>query len=87
MCGHATIGTRTVVIETGLVKVTEPITQLTLDTPAGLVSAEAKVKEREDLECSILSLPKGYRSESKWIREGKIRYRIRRQFLQHTTGG
>jgi proline racemase len=43
MCGHGTIATCTVAIETGLVAPVEPITRITLDTPAGRVVAEATV--------------------------------------------
>ncbi|MDA2989632.1 MAG: proline racemase family protein, partial [Actinomycetota bacterium] len=35
MCGHGTIGVATVLVETGMVKVTEPQTVIRLDTPAG----------------------------------------------------
>lgn len=37
MCGHGTIGVCTVLVETGMVAVTEPTTTIRLDTPAGLV--------------------------------------------------
>ena len=37
MCGHGTIGVATVLVETGMVPVTEPVTTVRLDTPAGLV--------------------------------------------------
>ena len=37
MCGHGTIGVATVLVETGMVEVTEPETVVALDTPAGLV--------------------------------------------------
>nr|WP_211239675.1 proline racemase family protein [Jiangella gansuensis] len=40
MCGHGTIGVATVLVETGMVEVTEPVTTIRLDTPAGLVIAE-----------------------------------------------
>ena len=40
MCGHGTIGVATVLVETGMVEVTEPVTRVRLDTPAGLVVAE-----------------------------------------------
>lgn len=43
MCGHGTIGVATVLIETGMVEVTEPVTTIRLDTPAGLVVAEVAV--------------------------------------------
>jgi proline racemase len=43
MSGSNTICTVTVLIETGMVTVREPITELTLDTPAGLVRVRAEV--------------------------------------------
>jgi proline racemase len=43
MCGHGTIGVATVLVECGLVAVTEPVTVIRLDTPAGLVEAEVAV--------------------------------------------
>lgn len=43
MCGHGTIGTATVLVETGMVEVSEPSTSIRLDTPAGLVVAEVEV--------------------------------------------
>lgn len=45
MCGHGTIGAATVLVETGMVEVTEPTTTIRLDTPAGLVVAEVAVAE------------------------------------------
>jgi proline racemase len=45
MCGHGTIGTATVLVETGMVPVVEPVTTIRLDTPAGLVVAEAQCRE------------------------------------------
>lgn len=35
MCGHGTIGVATVLVETGMVAVTEPVTTVRLDTPPG----------------------------------------------------
>jgi len=43
MCGHGTIGVATVLMETGMVTVSEPTTTVRLDTPAGLVVAEVAV--------------------------------------------
>ncbi|HEY2576741.1 MAG TPA: proline racemase family protein [Streptosporangiaceae bacterium] len=43
MCGHGTIGTATVLVETGMVEVREPVTVIRLDTPAGLVEASVEV--------------------------------------------
>ncbi|GAB3038243.1 proline racemase family protein [Parafrigoribacterium mesophilum] len=43
MCGHGTIGVATVLVETGMVPVTEPVTTIRLDTPAGLVVCRVAV--------------------------------------------
>jgi proline racemase len=45
MCGHGTIGLATVLVETGMVEVVEPVTTIRLDTPAGLVVAEVAVRD------------------------------------------
>ncbi|MER7399242.1 proline racemase family protein [Streptomyces sp. NPDC000151] len=45
MCGHGTIGVATVLVETGMVAVTEPETVVRLDTPAGLVEARVTVRD------------------------------------------
>ena len=42
MCGHGTIGVATVLVETGMVEVTEPETTIRLDVPAGLVERTAR---------------------------------------------
>jgi proline racemase len=43
MCGHGAIGVATVLVETGMVEVSEPETLVRLDTPAGLVEARVAV--------------------------------------------
>ncbi|ANY06558.1 proline racemase [Pseudonocardia sp. HH130630-07] len=45
MCGAGTIATATVLVETGMVPVTEPITTVRLDSPVGLVVAEVRVRD------------------------------------------
>ena len=45
MCGHGAIGVATVLVETGMVPVSEPVTLIRLDTPAGLVTAEVHVRD------------------------------------------
>jgi len=45
MCGHGTIGVATVLVECGMVAVSEPETVIRLDTPAGLVEATVTVSE------------------------------------------
>jgi len=44
MCGHGTIGTATVLVETGMVEAREPVTVIRFDTPAGLVEASVEVE-------------------------------------------
>ena len=45
MCGHGTIGVATVLVETGMVPVVEPVTTIRVDTPAGVVVAEVAVED------------------------------------------
>lgn len=57
MCGHGTIGAVTAAVETGLVEVTEPVTTVRLDTPAGLVVAEASVVDGACTSVTLRNVP------------------------------
>ncbi|WP_022873897.1 proline racemase family protein [Nesterenkonia alba] len=57
MCGHGTMGVCTVLVETGMVEVTEPTTTIRLDTPAGLVTAEVAVREGRAESVTITNVP------------------------------
>lgn len=57
MCGHDTIGVSVALIETGLVPVTEPLTVIKLDTAAGVITIEAKVKDGAVQEVSFINAP------------------------------
>ncbi len=57
MCGHGTIGVATVLVEEGLVEVTEPETVITLDVPAGLVQARVAVKDGRAAQVTIKNVP------------------------------
>ncbi|GAA4193178.1 proline racemase family protein [Microbacterium oryzae] len=57
MCGHGTIGVATVLVETGMVAVEEPITTIRLDTPAGLVIAEVAVTDGHADSVTIRNVP------------------------------
>src|ERR1700735_3080213 len=57
MCGHGTIGVATVLVETGMVQVTEPVTRVRLDTPAGLVVAEFSVQDGAARAVTIENVP------------------------------
>ena len=43
MCGHGIIGITTVALETGMLAMEAPVTTIRIDTPAGLVTAHARV--------------------------------------------
>lgn len=57
MCGHGTIGVATVLVETGMVPVTEPVTEIRLDTPAGLVIARVSVTDGHADSVTIENVP------------------------------
>jgi len=57
MCGHGTIGVATVLVETGMVEVIEPVTTVRLDTPAGLVVAEVLVEDGAARAVTIRNVP------------------------------
>ena len=57
MCGHGTIGVATVLVETGMVPVTEPVTTVRLDTPAGLVVAEVAVEDGAAVAVTFANVP------------------------------
>jgi len=57
MCGHGAIGVATVLVQTGIVNVTEPVTTIRLDTPAGLVVAEVAVKDGAATAVTLRNVP------------------------------
>jgi proline racemase len=57
MSGTNTICTVTVLIETGMVKVTEPVTCLKLETPAGLITVEAEVRDGKCRKVTFRNVP------------------------------
>jgi proline racemase len=57
MCGHGTIGVATVLVETGMVEVTEPITTIRLDVPAGVVEAQVDVEGGRAKSVTIRNVP------------------------------
>jgi proline racemase len=57
MCGHGTIGVATVLVETGMVAVTEPETTIRLDTPAGLVEARVEVADGRATAVTLRNVP------------------------------
>ncbi len=57
MCGHGTIGVATVLVETGLVEVVEPVTTIRLDVPAGLVEARVDVRDGHAESVTLRNVP------------------------------
>ena len=57
MCGHGTIGVATVLVETGMVEVHEPVTTIRLDVPIGLIEARVRVVEGRAADVTIRNVP------------------------------
>jgi proline racemase len=57
MCGHGTMGVATVLVETGMVEVREPLTTIRLDTPAGLVIADVEVRDGAARKVTLTNVP------------------------------
>jgi len=57
MCGHGTIGVATVLVEEGMVEVTEPVTRVQLEVPAGLVTADVEVEDGRARAVTITNVP------------------------------
>jgi len=57
MSGTNTICVVTVLIETGMVPVTEPVTTLKLETPAGLISVDAEVRNGKVIKVTFRNVP------------------------------
>jgi proline racemase len=57
MCGHGTIGLATVIVERCMVPVTEPLTEVRLDTPAGLVVASVEVNAGRATDVTFKNVP------------------------------
>jgi proline racemase len=57
MCGHGTLGVATVLVETGMVEVTEPVTTIRLDTPAGLITVRVDVADGRATAVTLRNVP------------------------------
>ncbi|MBS4536330.1 proline racemase [Clostridium sp. D2Q-14] len=57
MCGHGSIGAMTVAVESGIVEAKEPFTEITMDTPAGIVTGKVKVENGKAKEVSVVNVP------------------------------
>jgi proline racemase len=57
MCGHGIIGIAKVALDTGLLPMTTPETTLKIDTPAGLVTAHARIEEGQVVSVRFHNVP------------------------------
>ncbi|MBN8956418.1 MAG: proline racemase family protein [Rhizobiales bacterium] len=57
MCGHGTIGLATALVEKGMVSVREPVTEVRLDTPVGLVLASVEVASGKSRAVTMTNVP------------------------------
>lgn len=57
MCGHGTIATNTILIETGMVEVKEPVTTIKMEAPAGLVTVNIAVENGKAKGVSFQNVP------------------------------
>ncbi|GAA3650804.1 proline racemase family protein [Nonomuraea antimicrobica] len=57
MCGHGTIGVATVLVETGMVEVSEPVTTVRLEVPAGLVEVDVAVEDGAATSVTLRNVP------------------------------
>lgn len=65
MCAHATIGTSTALVFSGLVEAEEPVTTIRYDTPVGKVEAKVHVRDGEAESVSIRNVPSFYAGKKK----------------------
>lgn len=57
MCGHGTIATNSILIETGMVEVKEPVTTIKMEAPAGLVAVNVAVENGKAKSVSFQNVP------------------------------
>lgn len=57
MCGHGSIGTASMLVETGMVPAKEPYTEVVLDAPSGIIRTRVHVVDGKAVEVSILNVP------------------------------
>ena len=92
MCGHGTIGVATVLVETGMVEVTEPETVIRLDVPAGLVERAGRRRERpRALGDDPATSPSFLHARDRTVdvpgpRHDHLRHGVRRQLLRAHAG-
>ena len=57
MCGHCSIGAATVILEAGLMEMKEPVTQLVIEAPAGLIHLDCNCKDGKVTGVKLTNVP------------------------------
>lgn len=57
MCGHGAIGVATAAVATGMIQAVEPVTEVVLDTPAGVVTCKVAVENGKVRSVAITNVP------------------------------
>jgi proline racemase len=57
MCGHGTMGASVIAIEMGIVEIKEPVTEIIIDTPAGLVRTKVMVEDDKARSVTLQNVP------------------------------
>ena len=57
MCGHGIIAITTVVLETGMLPIVSPVTQIRIDSPAGLITAYSHIENNHVKGVSFQNVP------------------------------
>ena len=57
MCGHCSIGAATVILEAGLMEMKEPVTQVVIEAPAGLIRLECNCKNGKVTGVKLTNVP------------------------------
>jgi len=79
MCGHGIIGITTVVLETGMISMNSPETTIKIDSPAGLVTAHARINEGRVQSVYFHNVPSFVLARDEMVEVpglGKVRYDI-----------
>lgn len=73
MCGHGSIAVSVIAVKYGLVKMKEPITEVRLDVPAGIVTLKLMIKDGEILNVLLQNVESYYIGAESVDIDGEIR--------------
>jgi len=79
MCGHGIIAVTKVALECGLINIKGSVTEVNIDSPAGLITAFAKIKQEKVESVSFLNVPSFVQALDQTIEVsglGKVKYDI-----------